>query len=112
METQKTISDWATNMFGYPTVRKSLQRMFEEIKELEQLIEYEHEEGSVCCTEAYLENSHTKIADEIADIMICAYQAMNTLGFDLHACVNHKMEINRHRKWKLAGDGTGQHVQE
>ena len=30
-------------------------------------------------------------------------------GFDLNAAVEAKMAINRQRKWKLSGDGTGQH---
>ena len=100
METQKTISDWATNTFGYPKSPEiAIQRMLKECKELEEKINMEI-------------FSYEQYADEIADIMICGYQAMDTLGFDLHACIDHKMTINRNRKWKLSGDGTGQHIEE
>ena len=100
METQKTVSEWATKTFGYPkSPEVAIQRMLVECKELEDKLE----SGAA---------THEDIADEIADIIICGYQAMTTIGFDMNACVDHKMEINRARKWKLNNDGTGQHVKE
>ena len=99
-ETQKTVSDWATNTFGYPkSTEVAIQRMLVECKELEDKLE----SGAA---------THEDIADEIADIVICGYQVMNTLGFNMNACVDFKMDINRHRKWKLNGDGTGSHIKE
>ena len=100
METQKTVSEWATKTFGYPrSPEVAIRRMLDECKELEEKLEMET-------------FSYEQYADEIADIMICGYQAMTTIGFDMNACIEHKMEINRHRKWKLKGDGTGQHIKE
>lgn len=97
-ETQKTISDWATKTFGYPKSTKvSVDRMLDEVNELKRL-------------EPYNDFAYEKVADECADIYITMCQVMSTIGFDLHSCVNHKMEINRARKWKIKGDGTGQHV--
>ena len=99
METQKTISEWATKTFGYPkSPEVAIRRMLQECVELHLKLD----EG---CT-------HEQYADEITDIFITGYQAMTTIGFDVQACIDHKMEINRHRKWKLAGDGTGQHIEE
>ena len=100
LETQQTICDWATKTFGNsysPEIH--IRRMLEECKELE-----EKSEMGIF--------SHEELADEIADIFICGYRAMDALGFDTHSCIDHKMAINRHRKWKLNGDGTGQHVKE
>ena len=103
METQKTVSEWATKTFGYPkSPEVAIQRMLKECKELEEKLEMK-----ICNNSQY-----EKYADEIADIFITGYQAMTTIGYNVQACIDHKMEINRHRKWKLAGDGTGQHIKE
>lgn len=96
IENQRTISEWAEKTFGHPTRERSIDRMLEEVDELRDttIIEF------------------NKITDECADIYITMCQIANTFGFDLHACVDHKMQINRGRKWKIAGDGTGQHIEE
>ena len=100
IENQKTISEWANSTFGpVKSLKRSIKRMVEEVNELED--------------QAYVDiNDFDKISNECADILITLYQVANTFGFDLHACVDHKMEINRARKWKIAGDGTGQHIKE
>jgi NTP pyrophosphatase (non-canonical NTP hydrolase) len=95
-ENQKSISDWAIKTFGYPTRQRSIDRMLEEVKELKD-VKIDHN------TDFY------DVADECADIYITMCQIANTFGFDLHSCIDHKMEINRARKWKRAEDGTGQH---
>jgi len=97
IETQKTITDWATKTFGYPTAKRSIDRMLEEVEELKKV---DLEDNNV---------SFNEVSNECADILITLYQVANVFGFDLHACVDHKMQINRARKWKIAGDGTGQH---
>jgi len=99
IEDQKTISEWANKVFGYPTRQRSIDRMLDEVDELE-LINVDDSE------------SFNEVSNECADILITLYQVANTFGFDLHACVDHKMHINRNRKWKIAGDGTGQHIKE
>jgi hypothetical protein len=53
-----------------------------------------------------------KIPVEAADVLIVLYGVAHMRGFDLHQQVNHKMEINRARKWTPRGDGTGYHVKE
>ena len=100
METQKTISDWATETFGYPkSVYIIIGRMIQEVRELE-----------VVYSRMQIDNA--KIADECADIYIVMCQVINTMGYNLHSCVDHKMEINRARKWTVNEDGTGQHIKE
>lgn len=97
IETQKTISDWATKTFGYPkSPEVAIRRMLKECKEMEDKLD------SAAAT-------HEDIADEIADIFITGFQAMSVIGYNVQACIDHKMQINRHRKWILHGDGTGQH---
>jgi hypothetical protein len=100
VENQKTISEWATKTFGYPTPERSIARMLEEVEELQRINLFDHK------------HSFDEVSNECADIYITMCQIASTFGFDLHACVDHKMSINRARKWKIAGDGTGQHIKE
>lgn len=104
-ETQRTISDWGVQTFGYPKSPKHItDRMLEEVEELKQVIE---------AGNFGTQFSYERLADECADIYIVMVQMMDTIGYDLHACIDHKMHINRHdRKWKLHGDGTAQHIKE
>jgi NTP pyrophosphatase (non-canonical NTP hydrolase) len=99
IETQHTICSWADKTFGYAGYEASLRRMLKEIDELKTLKFNEFKDAD-------------KIADECADVLITLYRIANVLNFDLHSCVDHKMEINRSRKWKSNGDGTGQHIKE
>jgi hypothetical protein len=103
-ETQQTIAEWGYKTFGYPkNATAIINRMLGEVRELEELKDhYSHFNDAI----------YDKIADECADIHIVMCQVMTTMGYNLQSCVDHKMEINRKRKWKIAGDGTGQHVKE
>jgi hypothetical protein len=92
-ETQRTICDWADNTFGFTTPNSAINRMLQEVREVEW-------------------HKPDELADECADVLITLYRVADTFNFDLHACVDHKMEINRGRKWKSNGDGTGQHIKE
>lgn len=51
-----------------------------------------------------------KVPAEAADVAITLYGLAYLRKFDLHAAVDAKMVINRARKWKPNGDGTGYHV--
>lgn len=101
MENQKTICDWADKTFGFPkSLSVSVNRMLEEVEELK-AIDYKADEIDL-----------EKVADECADIYITLVRIVDTIGYDLHSCVNHKMQINRVRKWSSNGDGTGKHMKE
>ena len=100
METQKTVNDWAIKTFGrIKNPQTAIDRMLKEVRELEKLSRYN-------------DAAYEEMADKCADIYIVMCQVMATIGFDMNACVDHKMGINRHRKWELKGDGTGQHIKE
>ncbi len=47
---------------------------------------------------------------EAADVVILLHRLVALAGMDLSEQVDAKMAINRARKWKAAGDGTGGHV--
>ena len=92
METQASISTWATKTFGKPAnLELIVDRFLEEVKELQS---------------GTLED----LTDECADCLIVLYQVAETAGFDLQDAVDEKMKINRARKWNTNGDGVGQHI--
>lgn len=94
--TQRAITEWATRTFGKPTTPGNLlSRASEEMEEA--LLGY------------YDGVSGQDLAEEMADIYIVISQVCEALGYDLLDEVHNKMEINVKRKWKLHGDGTGQH---
>lgn len=101
-ETQKTISEWANKIFGIPddNAERIMWRMLMEADELKEKLLSGEEWHS------------NEVADEIADIFIVGYQCFTVLGMDAQECIDRKMKINRARKWKLNGDGTGQHIKE
>jgi NTP pyrophosphatase (non-canonical NTP hydrolase) len=53
-----------------------------------------------------------KVAGEAADVLIVLYGVAGMRGLDLHAEVDRKMAVNRARRWKANGDGTGYHIKE
>ena len=96
-ETQESITKWAEETFG---IAKScltiINRATEEIVEMRD--------------NALIDDKHPDIAEELADVFIVLYQVAAILGVDLHEEIDKKMAINRARKWKLRGDGCGDHV--
>lgn len=99
-ETQRTICDWADKTFGFSKdPRSTIERMLKEVRELEDKME----SGAA---------TYEELSDEMADVFITGYRVFDMLGYNAQACIDHKMEINRARKWKKNGDGTGQHIKE
>ena len=98
METQISISEWATQTFGPPSSpKKIVERFVEEVVELD----------SLSATEVPILED---ITDECADCLVILYQVAEAYGFDLLTAVDQKMIVNRARKWKTDGDGVGQHI--
>lgn len=99
IENQRTITDWAIKTFGYPTHGSVLiDRLVKEVEEL-RAIKYWDSDDEL-----------DRLIMECADIYIILVQITDCFGFDLHSCVDHKMMINRSRKWISFGNGTGQHI--
>ena len=97
-ETQATITQWARETFGEPSdLIQIWKRINDEMNEL---------------YEALVTNQPPKkIVQECADVKIVLCQIPERLGYNLQDAVDRKMKINRSRKWKTAGDGTGQHIE-
>lgn len=96
-ETQATITRWAKDTFGEPlSLLQIWERMMDEMMELRR---------------AMVEGRPEKIAEECADTYIVLCQIPERLGYNLQDAVDRKMKINRGRKWKTNGDGTGQHIE-
>lgn len=82
-ENQKTICEWAKDVFGDKSNNIDVykEKLKEEINEF------------------FLSQN----PDELADIYIVTVQLANILNSDLQTLVNDKMKINRERKWNFNG---------
>lgn len=95
-ETSKTIREWGDAIFGAPTdLTVLVKRARVEMDELEQ---------------ALRESDHAEAGREAADVVILLHRLTGILGLELSEQVDAKMAINRARKWKSSGDGTGGHI--
>ena len=95
-ETSKSICDWGDKTFGKVSDLSALvARARGELDELTQAIKAE---------------DTAEIGREAADVVILLHRLVALAGMDLGAEVDAKMAVNRARKWKAAGDGTGGHV--
>jgi NTP pyrophosphatase (non-canonical NTP hydrolase) len=98
-ETQKSISDWATETFGpaVSTIRVAA-RANEEMAEL--------------IRKLATDDNNPEAGEEIADIVIVLSRVAERLGVDLVTEINRKMAVNRKRQWHLDGSGHGYHVRD
>lgn len=95
-ETSHTIREWGDATFGEARDLTALvARARGEMDELEQ---------------ALRAGDHAEAGREAADVVILLHRLAAILGHDLNEQVDAKMQVNRARKWKAAGDGTGGHV--
>lgn len=94
-ETSASIAAWAEATFGPASDLTVLtQRARQELDELE---------------EALLAGHSAEAIGEAADVVILLHRVTALLGADLADAVTAKMTINRNRRWRLSGDGVGQH---
>lgn len=100
-ETQQSITAWADETFGHCTVSRAIERAIEEMDELKAL-----DKQWTSATYA------ADLQKECADVVITLYRVASCMGFDLHAAIDAKMEVNRHRRWKVKMDGTGYHIRD
>jgi NTP pyrophosphatase (non-canonical NTP hydrolase) len=95
-ETSNTIREWGDAAFGPVRDLSALvARARGELDELDQAIKA---------------TDTPEIGKEAADVVILLHRLVALAGMDLNEQVDAKMAINRARKWKAAGDGTGGHV--
>jgi len=97
-ETFASIVDWQNQTFGPMTVNRGFERACEEYCELIEEFGRPTEE-----------RDYRKMALEAADVIIVLSGFMAACG--QWNAVDQKMAINRQRKWKTNGDGTGYHYQ-
>ena len=95
-ETSQTIREWGDAIFGAPQdLTVLVKRARVEMDELEQ---------------ALREGDTAEAGREAADVVILLHRLAGILGMELDEQVDAKMVINRARKWKPTGDGTGGHI--
>lgn len=127
-ETQESIGRWIAETFpgADPTTPRKALRVLEELVELclvsgasgQDLLKATFSALSRCGVDkssaAWIARDRRpdKIPAEAADVEIVLRGLAQLHGFDLQAEVDKKMAINRARRWKANGDGTGYHVKE
>ena len=95
-ETSQTIREWGDATFGEARDLTALvARARAELDELEEAV------GAGEMAEA---------GREAADVVILLHRLVALAGMDLGEQLDAKMTVNRARKWRAAGDGTGGHV--
>lgn len=125
-ETVKSIGEWIHETFpgtDPESPRKSLRALEEMIElclasgaSIAQIKDTVHQvfvkefEGAV--VGHYTKPQKDKIPSEAADVLIVLSGVAHMLKFDLQAEVDKKMVVNRARRWKANGDGTGYHIKE
>lgn len=131
-ETQDTVWSWINSTFpgNDPESPRMALRALEEMIELclasgvsmmdiYQSMQrvYFSEHKMIVSKRKYMLKSHRsfapdKVPSEAADVLIVLYGLAGSRGFDLHNQVESKMAINRSRRWKACGDGTGYHIKD
>lgn len=99
-ETVYSVTRWANITFGDSTPEDSLARAFKEIRELFWLWVW----GWL----GVKPFNHVLLVREAADVCITLYRY---IGIVDALAIERKMAVNRARRWKLSGDGTGQHIE-
>ncbi len=95
-ETSHTIREWGDATFGEARdLTVLVARARGEMDELER---------------ALRDGDTTEAGWEAADVAILLHRLVGLLGMELSEQVDAKMQVNRARKWRAAGDGTGGHV--
>lgn len=121
-ETQTTIGTWADDTFpgAYPFTPRQAIRLLEEVAEFCKAAGCTQSEVIAGTEKAYAgmrlkqadPEPPEKVAKELADGYIVMAVIAHRLDIDLCAYVDAKMAVNRSRRWKPNGDGTGYHIKE
>ena len=118
-ETQATIGRWAKETFpgGDPKGPAKALRTLDEVIELCLAAGATPRQIYIRCTVGLGDKSDhadysqpEKVPSEAADVDICLKAFAYDHEIDLQAETDSKMKVNRARRWKSNGDGTGQHV--
>lgn len=98
-ETTASIAAWADATFGEVSSNMSIwQRADKEFQELRKKLEEN--------------DQHPDAPEEVADVIIVLQRILANYDLDEDTVVSRKMTKNRTRKWRLTGDGHGQHVED
>lgn len=91
---QEAINQWYTSNGGHATLESALQRVAMEYVELQNA------------------KTPADIREEMADVVMCLFQAASIAGFDLIDAVWEKLAVNQKRKWTVSADGCLHHVRD
>lgn len=111
METQESISQWQIETFGDDSrnPKTMVTRTFEEMVELCHAAGLRRDDLMDIIHEVYNKDKTSVLAEEFADVAIMLAGTASCCWVDLQTVIDHKMEINRNRKWYRREDGHLQH---
>lgn len=125
-ETTQTIGQWIADTFpgADPESPRTALRLLEEVVELclasganagqiqDSVVRALKEEFDQALARHYEKPNPPKVPGEAADVGIVLHALCAMKGIDLQAEIDKKMAVNRSRKWRALGDGTGYHIKE
>lgn len=133
VETSTSVAVWAETTFGPATAFSTVIRAQKEMNELIELLSdnspamkmyletmqlaTKYMEVHAAQTKKNLPSGlgdELKVMTEVADVVIVLARVQRFLqaSCTMEEAVDYKMDVNRHREWKLDGNGHGQHVKE
>lgn len=123
VETQQSIGQWARETFpgGEPMKARYGLRLLEEVVELCRAMGASPKEIHDTVYSGLpggwdwlirANEPHHKVEEEFADVNITLKVAAEMWYADLDSKTDAKMAVNRARRWKANGDGTGYHIKD
>lgn len=121
IETPETIGQWIEETFpgGDPASPRKSLRLMEEVAELCKACGANYDEVEAAVESVFKVMSATErrpepenVPAEAADAYIVLCGLAKLKGFSLDDATDAKMQINRGRRWKANGDGTGYHIKD
>lgn len=98
-ESEQSVASWADETFGPATSNMRIAaRANEEMAELLRALS--------------VDDGNPKAAEEIADVVIILTRLARNLGTSIKLEIDHKMSINRRRRWEKDNTGHGYHIRE
>lgn len=100
--------EWSKSVFTHATALSSIEKLKEEIKEVQQLLSVE-ELARKTLTDVF----ETLIAEEYADCLMCLFDSAARAGItvkDINVAFETKLAKNKARGWVRNADNTYSHI--
>jgi hypothetical protein len=111
-ETPESIFAWQTGTFGETTAYQAMKKVLAEVAELD--VAVNKRVDTLPGTRAEDIESRNNVVLEAADVYITLMRVVGSLVEPqrFFEFVDHKMQVNRARKWNVGPDGNAQHKED